>query len=82
MTEIVPDEPIKPAFPEARGYAESLIEVNCAACEHFRKALALSPCICEPVMDLITAHIKSEKEEDSICASWMDIQKESRGCKV
>jgi hypothetical protein len=38
--------------------AESIIENNCLECEEFGKDIRTSPCICEPLNDIIQSELR------------------------
>jgi len=80
--EIDPEDIVDPAtlaaLTEATKFAKSLIDEKCVRCVDFTKALAHTKCICEPMMELITAHATTGIECDGIIAAWMTIQKTNR----
>jgi hypothetical protein len=83
MTEgIDPFDVIDPAtlaeIESAKQFAKSLIDEKCVRCVDFSKALAHTNCICEPMMELITAHLTYKGEQECIVAAWMTLQKVSR----
>jgi hypothetical protein len=83
MTEgIDPFDVIDPAtlaeIESAKQFAKSLIDEKCVRCVDFSKALAHTKCICEPMMELIAAHITYKGEKECIVAAWTTIQKVSR----
>jgi hypothetical protein len=62
----------------AKKFAKSLIDEKCVRCVDFTKALAHTKCICEPMMELITASATRGMQADGIVAAWMTLQKVSR----
>lgn len=49
---------------------ETIIENNCIDCKHFREPIRSSPCLCDPVYDIISHAANEPEKEQSFVQEW------------